>query len=197
MKRFILALLLAVPTLLFAHPPTKAAPMGLLYESKVPAPYRAAFVAQVNEMAGRLKVKPDWLMVVMCFESAGTFRPDIKNPYSGAVGFIQFTPYGIRRLDTSVRKLGRMGAVEQLIWVERYFAPYAGQMHNVYDVYIVVFAPAYLGKPEHQVLYRADGATALDRRRYRYNRQLDSNRDGVITIADVRQQIRRLVPANI
>lgn len=195
MKRLLLVLLLAVPTLLFAFPPTKAA-TGLLYESKVPAPYRAAFVAQVNEMAGRLQVKPDWLMVVMCFESAGTFRPDIRNPYSGAVGLIQFTRYGIRRLDTTVPKLGRMEAVEQLIWVERYFAPYAGQMHNVYDVYIVVFAPAYLGQPEHQVLYRADGATALDRRRYRYNRMLDANRDGVITIADVRSQIRKLVPAN-
>ncbi|WP_080057282.1 hypothetical protein [Spirosoma aerolatum] len=195
MKPF-LFVLLAVPTLLFAHPPTNA-PNGLLYADRVPAPYRAAFVAQVTEIAGRLQVKPEWLMVVMCFETAGTFRANIKNPYSGAVGLIQFTKYGIRRLDTTVGKLGRMDAIEQLVWVERYFAPYAGQMHSVYDCYIVVFAPAYLGKPDRQVLYRADGPTALDRRRYRYNKTLDTNRDGLITIADVKSQIRRLVPSTI
>ena len=196
MKRLLFALLLAVPTLLFANSPNNA-PKILIYESKVPAPYRAAFVAQVNEMSVRLQVKPEWLMIVMCFETGGTFRANIRNRYSGATGLIQFIPTTATRLGTSVSRLGRMDAVEQLQFVECYFTPYAGKMHNAYDCYIVVFAPAFLGKPESQILYRANGKTALDRRRYRYNRILDTNRDGLITIADVRKQIKRFVPANV
>ena len=192
MKRFLLALLLAVPTLLFAF-----SPKVLLYESKVPAPYRAAFVAQVNEMAVRLQVKPEWLMITMCFETGGTFRANIKNRYSGATGLIQFIPTTAKRLGTTVTRLGNMSEVNQLAYVEKYFAPYVGKMHSVYDCYVVVFAPAFLGKPEQQVLYRANGKTALDRRRYRYNKTLDVNKDGLITIADVRKQIRRLVPSNV
>jgi len=87
-----------------------------------------------------------------------------------------------------------MSAVDQLVYVERYFAPYAGRMNDAYDVYLVVFAPAFLGRSPRQVLYRADDPTALGRRRYYYNRVLDDNRDGVITIRDVKRQIRRFVP---
>lgn len=136
-------------------------------------------------------------MVVMCFETAGTFKANVKNKYSGATGLIQFIPSTAKRLGTTVNQLGRMSAVEQLAYVEKYFEPYAGQMRSVYDCYIVVFAPAFLGHPDEQVLYSANGPTSLDRKRYRYNRILDANRDGLITVADVKKQIRSFVPTNV
>ena len=133
-------------------------------------------------------------MVVMCFESAHTFRPSVRNKYSNAVGLIQFIPSTAKRLGTTPDKLAGMTGVQQLVYVEKYFAPYAGRMYDVYDMYIVVFAPAFLGRPNHQVLYRADSPTQLGKNRYRWNRVLDDNKDGLITIRDIKRQIRRFVP---
>jgi len=135
-------------------------------------------------------------MIVMRFETGGTFRANVKNPYSGAVGLIQFIPRTAQSLGTTTASLSRLNPVEQLAYVERYFMPYRGRMKDVYDVYIVVFAPAFLGRSDDQVLYRANGRTELDRRRYRLNKVLDTNRDGLITIRDVKAQIGRFVPAN-
>ena len=196
MKSFLLVLLLAVSGIVCAdtNPPTHK-PHTLLYSELVPATDRAAFVEQVTATSERLQIRPEWLMVVMRFETAGTFRANVRNPYSGSVGLIQFIPSTAYRLGTTPGKLARMNIVEQLVYVERYYEPYRGRVHDVYDAYIVVFAPAFLGHPDHQVLYRANGRTALDRRRYRLNRVLDGNRDGLITIRDVKQQISRFVPA--
>ncbi|GAB3970851.1 hypothetical protein GCM10028806_19640 [Spirosoma terrae] len=193
MKSFALVLLLAVSGILYAD--TARKPQTLVYSELVPATYRAAFVSEVVTVATRLQVKPDWLMIVIRFETAGTFRANVRNPYSGSVGLIQFIPTTATRLGTTPGKLSAMSAVEQLAYVEKYFAPYKGRMRDVYDVYLVVFAPAFLGKPDSQVLYRANGKTPLDRRRYNLNKVLDVNRDGLITIRDVKQQISRFVPA--
>ncbi|QHV97572.1 lysozyme family protein [Spirosoma endbachense] len=196
MNSFLGVLLLAASVFFCADakPPTRK-PQALIYSELVPADYRASFVSEVTGIAGRLAVKPEWLMVVMRFETAGTFRANVKNPYSGSVGLIQFIPSTAYRLGTTPGKLAAMNPVEQLAYVERYYQPYKGRVHDVYDAYLVVFAPAFLGHPDPQILYRADGRTALDRRRYRLNRVLDGNRDGLITIRDVKQQIARFVPA--
>lgn len=192
MTRFLL-LLLAVSSLTIAQAnPVK--PKTLLYSELVPADQRAAFVEAVVLSAERLHVHPDWLMVVMRFETAGTFRANVRNRYSGAIGLIQFIPNTARRLGTTPNKLAAMTLVEQLAYVEKYFTPYAGRMTDVYDVYIVVFAPAFLGRSNSTVLYSADSPTLLGRQRYNWNKVLDDNRDGVITMRDVKKQIRRFVP---
>lgn len=189
MKRFLLVLLLAVSTLAFAKPKN-----SLLYLDMVPAQERAGFEQAVIQAAGRLHVEPDWLMVVMCFETAKTFRANVRNKYSGAVGLIQFIPSTAYRLGTSPKKLAAMTSVQQLVYVEKYFAPYAGRMVDVYDVYLAVFAPAFLGRKPATILYRADAPDQLGRNRYHWNKVLDDNRDGVITIKDVKRQIKKFVP---
>lgn len=166
----------------------------LLYQELVPASQRKEFCNAVIVTADRLHVDPDWLMVVMRFESAGTFRASTRNKYSGAVGLIQFIPSTARRLGTTPNKLAAMTLVQQLVYVEKYFAPYAGRMNDVYDCYLVVFAPAFLGQKDRTVLYRADSPTQLGKNRYRWNRVLDTNNDGLITIRDVKRQIKRFVP---
>ncbi|GAB3754584.1 transglycosylase SLT domain-containing protein [Spirosoma pomorum] len=194
MKALLLFLLLISSAASANAPDLPTAPGSLIYSELIPADYRAQFEAAVIASASRLKVQPDWLMVCMRFETAGTFRANTRNKYSGAVGLIQFLPTTAKRLGTTPNKLAAMTAVDQLLYVERYFQPYAGRMTDVYDVYLVIFAPAFLGRRHGQVLYRADDPTPLGRRRYHYNRVLDDNRDGVITIRDVKRQIRRFVP---
>lgn len=111
----------------------------------------------------------------MAFESAETFSPTIKNAAgSGAIGLIQFMPATARGLGTTSEKLAEMTGVQQLQYVERYFAPYAPAIHSLSDMYMAILMPFYIGKPDHSVLFSA-GAS------YRQNSGLDANRDGKVT----------------
>lgn len=120
----------------------------------------------------------DWLMACMAWESAESFSPDIKNQAgSGATGLIQFMPKTATALGTSVEKLARMTAEDQLNYVYKYFAPQKGRLNNLSDVYMTILWPLGVGKPETYVLWnRATKPTT-----YRQNAGLDLNRNGAIT----------------
>lgn len=163
--------------------------MALAYESMVPASYRTAFIEKVKVISARLGIKPDWLMIVMRFESAGTFSPSVKNPNANAYGLIQFTQVGISGLGVTLDQLRNMDAITQLDYVEKYLKPYVGKMTDVYQVYMAVFAPAYVGRPDAQKVY---GSPSVQ---YTANKALDTNNDGVITIGEIKQVISRYIPA--
>lgn len=190
--KYLLLILLAGFGFTF-HSVAKKPNTTLHYSELVPADQRVQFCEAVTVTAERLHVDPNWLMVVFRFETAGAFRANTRNKYSGAVGLIQFIPTTAKRLGTTPNKLAAMTLVEQLVYVEKYFAPSAGRMTTVYDMYLVVFAPAFLGRPDRTVLYSRDSVTQLGRNRYNWNKVLDSNKDGRITIRDVKSQIRRFV----
>jgi hypothetical protein len=70
-----------------------------------------------------------------------------------------------------------MSAVQQLTFVEKYFAPFKNRMNGLDDVYIAIFMPSAEGKSNDTVLIvRNTGSTA-----YRQNKGLDTNGDGKIT----------------
>src|SRR5205807_988825 len=101
-----------------------------------------AFIKGVEDIAKRLGVDPSWLLNIMAFESG--FNAHAANRESLARGLIQFMNPTARALgfggkNPSNAFLG-MSAMEQLPYVERYFAPFAGCMHNQGDVYSVVAA---------------------------------------------------------
>ncbi|WP_080057279.1 hypothetical protein [Spirosoma aerolatum] len=171
--------------------------MALAYESKVPASYRAAFVEKVKAICLRLGINPDWLMIVMDFESAGKFTSTVTNSGSGAVGLIQFTESGISGLGVTLAQLKAMTAVQQLDYVEKYLTPYKSKFATVYDVYLAVFAPAYLGKPDATIVYTKSATTDIGKRRYELNKALDTNGDGNITIWEIKQVIRNRVPITV
>ena len=137
------------------------------------------FSRRVRRVAARLRVNPDYLMAVMHYETAGSFRASVRNRHSRAVGLIQFLPSTARALGTSDRRLARMSNVAQLAWVERYLRPYAGRLHTIEDAYLAVFTPAGIGQPGPHVLYRR-GEPA-----YARNRGHDRDRDGRITVREV------------
>ncbi|MEM9188956.1 MAG: LysM peptidoglycan-binding domain-containing protein [Myxococcota bacterium] len=143
-----------------------------------------AFRTRVREVAAELSINPNYLMAVMHWETGGTFSPSIRNRHTRAIGLIQFMPSTARRMGTTDRALGRMSAVEQLTWVQRYFAPMAGQLETLEDVYMAVFRPANVGQPSHQVLYRRGT------RVYYRNRNLDRNQDGRVTKREIGQNVR-------
>jgi len=139
-----------------------------------------AFRVKVREIARRQGIEPNWLMSVMAFETNNTFLPYIKNIQgSGATGLIQFIKPTATSLGTSTVKLARMTAVEQLDWVEKYFEQYKGQIKNLGDTYMAVFAPRDgLGKPDSTILYTAPSDA------YNQNAGLDTARKGYITRGD-------------
>ena len=99
-------------------------------------------------------------MACIAFETAETFRPDIRNAAgSGAVGLIRFMPSTERGLGTSTEALTRMSAVEQLDWVRMYFKPYAGRLKTLSDVYMAILWPKAIGKPEDYVLFTRPSIT--------------------------------------
>lgn len=150
-------------------------PSTLAWGAKVSAEFRD----RVVEICGGLDIEPSWLMACMAFESAETFRPDVRNAAgSGATGLIQFMPLTARALGTTTTALASMTAVQQLDYVERYFQPYAGRLHALSDVYAAILWPAAVGKPKDYVLFERPSVA------YTQNAGLDADKDGRITKAE-------------
>ncbi len=139
------------------------------------------FRERVLWIADNLGTNPDYLMACMAWESAETFRPDIKNAAgSGATGLIQFMPSTAKGLGTTVAELAAMTAEDQLRFVYKYFQPYAGKLNNLGDVYMAILWPKGVNKPDHFVLFdRAKTPTT-----FRQNAGLDVNHDGLVTRAE-------------
>jgi hypothetical protein len=123
----------------------------------------------------------------MAFESARTFSPGIVNAAgSGAVGLIQFMPATAQDLGTSTTALRAMTAVQQLEFVEKYFAPYASRVRGLGDMYMAILLPKYVGAPDDAVLF-TEGKIA-----YRQNSGLDANTDGRITKAEAYARVLKM-----
>ena len=119
------------------------------YENKVTT-NKAAFLQKVQLIAVKLGIDPNWLMFVMNSESG--LNPAAYNPNGGASGLIQFMPATAEGLGTTTAALRKMSNVDQLDYVYKYFYPYRGKMDSLYDLYLVTFFPAALGKPDSYVL---------------------------------------------
>lgn len=155
----------------------------LAWGNKVSAEFRRL----VFEIADAYGVNPHYIMAVIAWETAETFRPDIKNMAgSGATGLLQFMPKTAIGLGTTVQALAAMSAEEQLVFVRLYFKPYAGRMRTLSDTYMAVLWPAGIGKPENWVLW--DKATRPTT--YRQNAGLDLNANGIIKKSEAAARVQ-------
>lgn len=163
------------------------------YTSKIkgnwPALKEPGFINALNKAASELGVNPRHLIAIMKQESG--LDPQAVNRSSNATGLIQFMPKTAKSLGTSVGELHRMTAVQQLPWVVKYFKANgirAGM--DLGDLYMAVFYPAAVGKSNTYVLGRS-GARGFSGAVYRQNKGLDADRDGSITVADVKRAVMR------
>lgn len=138
-----------------------------------------------------LNIRPIWLANVINIETGGTFSPSIKNRAgSGATGLIQFMPRTAVRLGTTVDQLAKMTAVKQMDFVYKYLKPFAGKMKSQRDVYLAVFYPSAINKPDSFVFpFTARGVLQ--------NKGLDINKDGKITLAEFTTWMNRKINAAI
>ena len=147
---------------------------------------REAFTGKVKEICAYLGINPDWLMLVMWFETARTLNHRIVNKSSGATGLIQFMPATARSLGTTTQQLKQMTNVEQLDYVKRYLSPYRTKMKDWFDAYCAVFWPAAIGKPDDYVI-KSDTVA-------RQNPALDLNKDLDIHKREIRQALLKSIP---
>jgi len=147
------------------------------------------FNNKLQKVADALGVSTSSLIAVMRHESG--LRPDAVNKQSGATGLIQFMPKTAATLGTTVQDLKSMSAVDQLDYVYKYY-----KMNGVRpgmdagDLYVSTFMPAALGKPDNTVLGK-QGASGFSGKVYAQNAGLDRNKDGTITVADIKSSVNR------
>lgn len=146
-----------------------------------------AFKKKVIKIAAGLGVSPDYLMACMAFETGGTFSPSIKNAAgSGATGLIQFMPSTAKHLGTTVEALAKMDAVQQLDYVESYFKLVNKPIRSLEDVYMSILYPAAVGRAADSALFTKGKKT------YEQNAGFDSNKDGIITPAEISVKVRAM-----
>lgn len=141
------------------------------------------FTEKVNNISGELRIDPNWLMFVMWFESR--LNPQAVNPISGATGLIQFMPSTARSLGTTTDVLRHMNNVQQLDYVLAYLRPYKGRMKRWIDVYLAVFYPKAMGKPDFVI---TSDIVA------KQNKIFDINKDLDISVKEIETVLRKRIP---
>jgi hypothetical protein len=144
---------------------------------------RKEFTEKVNNISHELGIEANWLMFVMWFESR--LNPQAVNQISGAVGLIQIMPSTARSLGTTTDVLKRMNNVQQLDYVLAYLRPYRGKMKRWIDVYLAVFYPKAMGKPDFVI---TPDIVA------KQNKIFDINKDLDISVKEIETVLRKSIP---
>lgn len=151
------------------------------------------FMEKLKKVSASLGVTEKDLIGIMKHESG--LNPRAVNPYSKAVGLIQFMPKTARSLGTSSEEILKMSATEQLDLVEKYYRVNGVKPgDDIADLYMLTFMPAARDKPDSFVLGDASGGSVFGLSKvavYKQNKAFDSNSDGVFTVGDVKDRIRQ------
>lgn len=102
------------------------------------------FKNKVIEIANIVGIDSNWLFILMYFESA--FNPQAVNSSSGATGLIQWLNPRPAEIGTTLEALRNMTALEQLEFVKKDFIRATGRLKNIFDTFMWVFYPAYVGE---------------------------------------------------
>jgi peptidoglycan hydrolase-like protein with peptidoglycan-binding domain len=147
------------------------------------------FNKKLQKVADSLGVDKAHLIAIMKAESG--MDHTAVNRQSGATGLIQFMPKTAQALGTTTEELRNMTAVEQLDYVWRYFKMVGVKPGmDAGDLYMAVFMPKYVGYPDDTVL-GSSGAEGFSGKVYAQNASLDKDRDGRITVSDVKSRVAR------
>ena len=147
------------------------------------------FRAKVIAVGENLQIDPNHIMACIALETGRTFNPAIKNPRSSATGLIQFMASTAKALGTTTGQLARMGHVEQMDYVEKYFLMTARNVGvptsawSLGDLYFSIFTPSVIKKRPTDPVY------VKGQRAYAVNMFHDRDKDGVITKQEIAENI--------
>ncbi len=162
---------------------------------KTPGQGVEQYLAAMEKTSGNLGINPNWLWLVCQSESG--HNAQAKNPYSGAVGLIQFMPATARSLGTSTEALFAMSREEQMAYVEKYYKMFRTKPTSYFDLYLLTFYPYAVGKPDDYV-FGSEKSLEFAKKVAKQN-PFDYNTDGVISKAEFkefayRKHITGLIP---
>lgn len=171
--------------------------MALIFETQVPIAYRNAFIAKVKSVAANLQINPNWLMIIMYFESARTFSPSKFSATKNYVGLIQFGHVAAKDLKTTVLKLSKMTAVQQLDYVEKYYKMWFRYLkiavpRSFVDFYLITLFPSKVNKGHDAVI---ESKSIPGKAFAKANRVFKPNAFGVITVGEVNRVLLTKIPA--
>ncbi len=165
---------------------------------------KVVFEQAVGVISGSLEINPSWLMMVMWSESrlnaqaVNKQQGDTEDPLARsskrATGLIQFMPDTAIRLGTTNKALYSMNAIDQLHYVYKYFKPWTGKMKSYFDLYLVTFFPAAIGKPDDYVLQTGKLSAATIAKQ---NPFFDVNKDGKLTVGEIKRRMYESIPKAI
>ena len=159
----------------------------------IPTPWASdtAFIAKVKQVAQAVNANYIDLLAAIANETGGTMDPGIVNSI-GATGLIQFMPATAKGLGTTTTALKELSRVEQLDWVLKFFQSMRlttkAPTPKLQDLYLCVYWPAAVGKPDSYIVNAADSVQA------KQNASLRSA-DGSITCASVGAAAAKWLPA--
>lgn len=166
----------------------------LLYIDKV-TENKQAFDAKVREIAAKLSIDPNWLMINMFSESG--LNSHIENSI-GCIGLIQFCPdstgNGSKNINGQIYNLQALKSgsnLDQLDAVYEYYKPYAGRINNFEDLYLIDFFPAALGWSDDRVIESSSLSAATVAKA---NKSFDLNMDNQITVGEFKTAVRKKLP---
>ncbi len=165
---------------------------------------RPVFEQAVEVICRSLKINPAWLMMVMWTESRLNAQAVNKQPgdpddplartTKRATGLIQFMPDTALSIGTTTKALYLMNAIDQLHYVYKYFKPWTGKIGSYFDLYLVTFFPAAIGKPDDFVIQTGSKSAAVIARQ---NPFFDVNRDGKLTVGEIKRRMYESIPKAI
>ena len=129
--------------------------MSLVYLDKIPTLSRLSVEQKVRDIADRLEIDPNWLMIIFNYETAGQISPSTTNSI-GCVGLIQFCPdkAGTKKVGNTVytmNEIRSMSYSRQLELVYEFLKVYQNKVETIYDLYTSIFYPTALGKPNSYI----------------------------------------------
>lgn len=128
-----------------------------------------------------------YLAACIAFETGETFSPTIRNAAgSGAIGLIQFMPATARALGTSVAELSHLDFIRQMMYVAKYFQPYAARIRTLSDMYLAILMPRYIGATLDTKVFVTPSVE------YRQNSGLDKNKDGYVTVREICSKVQAM-----
>ena len=149
------------------------------------------FVNKLNSIAQKLGIAANWLMVVMWKESR--LQPNITNSI-GAGGLIQFLPSTAIGLGTTVAKLIKMSATEQLDYVYKFFAPYKKFIKDYPSLYLAAFLPDAFNHDNNWAFRTKKSGPAIVAEQ---NPGIDLNKDGKIVKPEFYEYVYKQIPKNL
>lgn len=168
----------------------------MIFENKLPVTNRNAVIEKFNSVSTYLGIDPNWLAAVISFES--NFSTSIQNPYTNAVGIIQFTRDSgnvnyktIAGTKYYIEDIKKMDFIQQLELARLYYSPYKGKIKGFHDLYLATFFPIAIGKPDSWILEtNTISAKAISNA----NPIFDTNKLGYVTVGAIKAALLKKIP---